>query len=270
MERTPLHASRETGPARRIVCLTEEPTEILYGLGEGDRVVGISAWTERPPEAKATKPIVSAFTGGSVETIVALEPDLVIGFSDVQADLAAKLIRRNLPVLVLNQRSIREILDVVRLLGRIVGAADRAERWARELGARVEAARVRSHAVARRPRVYFEEWYDPLLCGSRWISELIEAAGGDDVFADRSPHRAAIDRVVRPEEVVDAAPDLILASWCGEPFDAASVAAREGWEAVPAVARGRVFGIESALILQPGPAALTDGLDRLEERIRNG
>lgn len=258
------------GPARRIVCLTEEPTEILYALGCGDRVVGISAWTVRPPEARRTKPIVSAFTGGSVEKIVALEPDLVVGFSDVQADLAAKLIRENLQVLVLSQRSIREILDVIRLLGRIVGAADRAEAYVRELEEGLEAARARAASLPRRPKVYFEEWYDPLLCGSHWVSELIDIVGGRDVFADRAHHAAAKQRVVESEEVVEKQPDVICASWCGKPFDRDALEARDGWETIPAVTTGRVHEIESEIILQPGPGALTAGLARLEALVREG
>jgi iron complex transport system substrate-binding protein len=250
-------------PPARIVSLTEEPTEILYALGEGARVVGISAWTRRPPEARATKPIVSGFTGGNVKKIVELRPDLVIGFSDVQAELAGQLVRENLQVLILNQRSVEEILDVVLVLGRIVGAEGRARALVAGYRARLDAARARN-AGKPRPRVYFEEWPEPMISGIRWVSELIAIAGGEDVFADRSGGKAARERVVKPEEVVARRPDVIVGSWCGKPFDAAQVASRPGWQDVPAVKARRIHEIDSVLILQPGPACLTDGLDRLE------
>jgi iron complex transport system substrate-binding protein len=251
-------------PPRRIVCLTEEPTEILYALGEGERVVGISAWTVRPPEARADAPVVSGFTGGNVEKIAALEPDLVIGFSDIQAELASKLIARNLQVLIFNQRSIAEILDVVLLLGRLVGR----EAEARDLVAGYEQhlAEVAGRAAARavRPRVYFEEWPDPMISGIRWVSELIGIAGGEDVCADRAGGKLAKERFVSADEVAARAPEIIVASWCGKPVDKDAIRARAGWAEVPAVASGRIHEIESALILQPGPACLTDGLDALE------
>jgi iron complex transport system substrate-binding protein len=248
----------------RIVCLTEEPTEILYALGEGDRIVGISAWTARPAEARTSKPIVSGFTSGSIDKITAQEPDLVIGFSDVQADLAATLIRHHLPVLILNQRTIAEILDVIRLLGRIVGAEERAEAYAGMLETGLAEARARGAARGACPRVYFEEWPEPLVAGSTWVSELIQVAGGEDVFRDRARAKAAKGRLVEPEEVLAARPDVILASWCGKPFEAESLQARPGWHALPAVRRGRVHEIASEIILQPGPAALTDGLAAIE------
>ncbi len=255
---------REPDPPRRIVCLTEETTEILYALGEGDRVVGISAWTERPPEARRDKPVVSGFTGGSVERIAALCPDLVLGFSDVQADLAQRLVRAHLSVWITNQRTIAEILDLVRLLGRLVGREARARELVEGYQTRIRDARSRAAARPRRPRVYFEEWMDPLLCGSAWVSELIEAAGGEDVFRERAPSCAASGRVVTPGEVVARRPDVILASWCGKPFDPEAVRARPGFADLPAVRTGRVHEIPASVILQPGPAALTDGLDRLE------
>jgi len=250
----------------RIVSLTEEPTEILYALGEGERVVGISAWTVRPPEARASKPIVSGFTGGNVDRICALEPDLVIGFSDIQAELASKLIARNQQVLIFNQRSIEEILDVVLVLGRMVGKAGRAEELV--AGYRAHLAEVAArHADAPRPRVYFEEWPDPLISGIRWVSELVHVAGGEDVCAARSHGKLAKERMPTSAEVIAAAPEVIVASWCGKPVDKASFAAREGWDATPAVRAGRIHEIPSALILQPGPACLTDGLDALEQAI---
>ena len=257
------------GP-RRIVCLTEEPTEILHLLGEGERVVGISAWTCRPPEAREQAPIVSGFTGGNVAKIAALQPDLVIGFSDVQADLAAALIRANLQVLILNQRSIAEILDVVLLLGRVVGREERARTLVESYRARLTEIGARTAARARRPRVYFEEWPDPMISGIRWVSELIEVAGGEDVFADRSHGKAAKERFVTADEVRAKDPEVIVASWCGKPVERNAFGKRPGWNAVTAVKNDRIHEIDSVRILQPGPAALTDGLDdlvRILERV---
>ncbi|MDF1700126.1 MAG: cobalamin-binding protein [Planctomycetota bacterium] len=255
-----------SGPLQRIVCLTEEPTEILYLLGEGERVVGISNWTVRPPEARRDKPIVSAFTGGNVKRICALEPDLVIGFSDIQADLASKLIAANQQVLIFNQRSIAEILDVILVLGRMVGRDVEAKSLVERYEMRLAEVRAR-HAGAPRPRVYFEEWKDPKISAIRWVSELIEIAGGQDVFADRSTGKLAKERFVTDDEVLAAAPEVIVASWCGEPVDIPDFARRDGWDTVPAVAAGRIHEIQSELILQPGPACLTDGLDALERAI---
>lgn len=254
-------------PPRRIVCLTEEPTEILYLLGEGARVVGISAWTVRPPEARAEKPVVSGFTGGNVEKIAALEPDLVIGFSDIQAELASKLIANNLQVLIFNQRSIDEILEVIFVLGRIVGREREAAELVHRYRERIETVRSLNEVSERRPRVYFEEWMDPMISGIQWVSELIDIAGGDDVFAERAGGKLAKERVVTHEEVVAAAPDVIVASWCGKPVDRDSFAQRPGWAEIPAVQRGAIHEIPSELILQPGPACLTDGLDALEKAI---
>jgi len=248
---------------RRIVCLTEEPTEILHLLGEGERVVGISAWTCRPPEARERAPIVSGFTGGNVAKIVALQPDLVVGFSDVQADLSAQLVRANLQVLILNQRSIVEILDVILLLGRLVGAEPRARGLVEGYRRRLAEVAERAKARGRRPRVYFEEWPDPMISGIRWVSELVGIAGGEDVFADRSTGKAAKERFVKPEEVRARDPEVIVASWCGKPVDKTAFGKRPGWEAMTAVRRGAIHEIESTRILQPGPAALTDGLDDL-------
>lgn len=260
-ERAALRPARLPG---RIVCLTEEPTEILYGLGEGQRIVGISAWTKRPAEARAAHPVVSAFTGGSVDKIRALEPDLCIGFSDIQGKLARELVEAGLQVLIFNQRSIAGILDVILQLGHLVGAGDRARTWTAELHARV--AEVAARPRRRRPRVYFEEWDDPQICGIRWVSELIGICGGEDVFAGRARAGAmASARTVTAAEVVDAAPEVVLASWCGKPFDPEAFRARPGFASLPAVRAGRVHEIDPAIILQPGPAALTDGLDRILE-----
>ncbi len=254
---------------RRIVCLTEEPTEILYALGEGDRVVGISAYTVRPPEAKRDKPVVSAFIGGSVKKIAALEPDLVIGFSDIQADLAADLIRANLPVLIFNQRSLQEILDVIITVGRLVGAEERAHALVAGYVANLEAARARGAALPRRPRVYFEEWDEPLITAIQWVGELIEIAGGENVFADRSNGKLAKERFVTHDEILAARPEVVAASWCGKPFERDAFEAREGYAEMEAVREGRIFEIPSEIILQPGPACLTDGLAAIEAAIQS-
>jgi len=255
------------GGPRRIVCLTEEPTEILYALGEGERVVGISAYTVRPPEARRDKPVVSAFVGGSVQKIAALEPDLVVGFSDIQADLARDLIAANLNVLIFNQRSVQEILGVIVDLGSLVGARDRARSLAVGYASRLDEIADRATRRSTRPRVYFEEWDDPMICGIRWVSELIEIAGGVDVFADRSRGKLARERIVDAEAVTAAAPELMLASWCGKPFDVDAVIARPGMQSVPAIRERRIQEIPAEIILQPGPACLTDGVDALARAI---
>ncbi len=258
--------SLQNGP-QRIVCLTEEPTEILYALGQQDRIVGISAYTVRPPEAKRDKPVVSAFIGGSVPKIAALKPDLIIGFSDIQADLAKQLIAENLPVLIFNQRSIQEILDVVLNVGRLVNQGAAAEALVNGYIARLEAVETemagRRARGADRPRVYFEEWDEPMISAIAWVSELIGIAGGRDVFEDRAQSAGAKGRFVTVAEVVAADPDVVLASWCGKPFDRAAFDARPGLESLRAVAADRVHEVASEIILQPGPACLTAGLDRL-------
>ncbi len=262
-----LNSIRQT--PQRIVCLTEEPTEILYALGEEERIVGISAYTVRPPEAAETKPVVSAFIGGSVKKIKALEPDLVIGFSDIQADLARDLIKENLQVLIFNQRSIREILEVILTLGRIVGAEERAAGLIEEYIANVEAVRERAHRRKRRPRVYFEEWDEPVISGIEWVSELIEIAGGDDIFADRSQGKLARERFVEIDEVVERDPEIYMASWCGKAFDREAALERGEIAQTTAVKNDEIHEIPAEIILQPGPAALTDGLAALETIIRD-
>lgn len=249
------------GP-RRIVCLTEDPTEILYALGEGDRVVGISAYTVRPAAARE-KPVVSAFTGGSVEKIQALDPDLVIGFSDIQAELASQLISAGLDVLIFNQRSLQEILDVIVTVGGLVGRDDAARQLCDGILRDLDAVAARA-AGRERPRVYFEEWDDPTICGIRWVSELIELAGGVDVFAERAHGAMARDRFVSAEDIVAAAPEVVVASWCGKPFDRDAFLARPGFADLPAARDGRIHEMDPAIILQPGPACLTDGLHELE------
>src|SRR5271156_1803766 len=248
----------------RIVCLTEEPTEVLYALGLENRIVGISGFTVRPSRARREKPRVSAFTSARLDRILELKPDFVVGFSDMQADIAQALIKSGIEVWISNHRSVDGILGYVRRLGALVGAADRAESYARDLEAHVEGVRQAAGLLPRRPRVYFEEWDDPLITGIRWVSELVGIAGGDDVFPERSLCALGKDRILADaSEVVRRAPDIILGSWCGKRFRPNLVAARSGWEAVPAVRDGELHEIKSPLILQPGPAALTDGLKAL-------
>jgi iron complex transport system substrate-binding protein len=251
------------GP-QRIVCLTEETTEWLYLLGEEDRIVGISGYTVRPRRARQEKPRVSAFLDGKIDKIVELQPDLVIGFSDMQAALADKLIRAGLNVLVTNQRSVAEILSTMRLVANLVGAQERAETWidaCEERWSRIAAA---AASWPRKPRVYFEEWDEPMISAIRWVSELIAMAGGEDVFAELGLQSMGRDRVIADTmEPVRRAPEIIVGSWCGKKFRPEKVAARAGWGDVPAVRDGRLHEIKSCDILQPGPAALTDGLDQL-------
>jgi iron complex transport system substrate-binding protein len=235
---------------------------VLYRLGAGDRVVGVSGYTVRPREARQ-KPRVSAFISADFEKIVALKPDLVLTFSDLQADISAELQRRGLWVVSFNQRSIEEILRAVALTGALVGLAAEGERLADELARHVEEVRRKGALLPRRPRVFFEEWPDPLISGIRWVSELIGAAGGEDVFPECALSQAAKGRIVAPEEVVRRAPDVVVASWCGRKARPEQIRARPGWAAVPAVARGHIYEIKSTYILQPGPASLTEGLDQL-------
>jgi iron complex transport system substrate-binding protein len=251
------------GP-RRIVALTEETTEWLYLLGEEHRLVGISGYTVRPRRARQEKPRISAFIDGKVDKIVALEPDLVIGFSDMQAALADKLIRAGLNVLVTNQRSVAEILDTLRLVAGLVGAHDRAEAWIARCAAHHDQLRAAAATWPRRPRVYFEEWDAPMISAIRWVSELIGTAGGDDVFPELAQRAMGRDRVIADAlEPARRAPDVIVGSWCGKKFRPEHVAARAGWADVPAVRDGALHEIKSCDILQPGPAALSDGVERL-------
>ncbi len=254
------------GP-QRIVCLTEEPTEILYALGEGHRIVGISAYTERPPIAKKEKPIVSAFIGGSVKKIVKLKPDLVIGFSDIQADLAAELIRANLQVLIFNQRTINEILEVILAVGRLVGAEKKASVLIAGYVRNLEAYQVKAALRSHRPRVYFEEWIDPIISGISWVSELIEIVGGDDIFKDRANGKLAKERFVTTKEIIERNPEVYLASWCGEPFDKVKALERFPENGFAAIMNDHIVELQPDIILQPGPACLTDGVAALERAI---
>ncbi len=256
-------------PPERIVCLTEETVETLYLLGEERRIVGISGYVVRPPRARREKPRVSAFTSADIPKILALKPDLVLTFSDLQAGIAAELITAASTVHAFNQRTVSEILDMIRTVGALAGASERAERLASELAAGVaraeqRAAQRRNSQDGWRPKVYFEEWDDPMISGIAWVSELIAAAGGDDIFADLARHKSAKDRIVTAGQVIARAPDVIIGSWCGKKFRPEKVIARPGFAALPAVRNGAVFEIKSPLILQPGPAALTDGLAAIE------
>ena len=254
---------------RRIVCLTEETTEALYLLGEEDRIVGISGFTVRPPRARREKPKVSSFLSAKVDKILALEPDLVLGFSDLQADIAAQLVRAGLEVHIFNQRSVSQILGMIATLGSLIGAEAKAAALVERLEKGLDEVRARAAELPRRPRVYFEEWDDPMISGIRWVSELIEIAGGEDCFADNARSAQAKGRIIAdPLEVVRRAPEVIVGSWCGKRFRPERVAARPGWEDVPAVRDGHLYEIKSADILQPGPASLTDGVQQLHEIVR--
>ena len=254
-------------PARlpeRIVCLTEETTETLYLLGEERRIVGISGYTVRPPRARKEKPRVSAFLSAHTGKILALQPDLVIGFSDLQAEILRDLAKAGLNVLVFNQRSVAEILSMILTLSSIVGAADRGERLAARLEKNLLSIKETAKAFPRRPKVYFEEWDEPMISAIRWVSELIEIAGGEDLFAEQSRSQAAAGRIIRdPTIVLEKKPEIIVASWCGKKFRPERVASRPGWQDVPAVKNGELHEVKSSEILQPGPAALTDGVRRL-------
>jgi len=254
-------------PPSRIVCLTEETVETLYLLGEQDRIVGISGYVVRPPQARREKPRVSAFTSANVDKILALKPDLVLTFSDLQANIVADLIRRRLNVHAFNQRCIAGILDMVRMLGAMVDAGERADELVARLETHLAETGNRAAQLPKRPRVFFEEWDDPLMSGIGWVSELIEIAGGVDIFADRRNQSAAKDRIVTPDEVIAREPDLIIGSWCGKRFRPERVASRAGFDGVPAVQHQHIYEIKSSLILQPGPAALTDGLVELQRII---
>jgi iron complex transport system substrate-binding protein len=248
-------------PPRRIVCLTEETVETLYLLGEDARIVGVSGYAVRPPQVRREKPRVSAFTSANIEKILALQPDLVLTFSDLQAEIAASLIKAGVAVHSFNHRDVAGILAMIRTVGALVDCSARAEQLAGDLARRL--AQVSSFRRTSRPRVYFEEWDEPMISGIGWVSELIAIAGGVDVFAHLSGEKAAKDRIVRSEAVIAAAPDIILASWCGKKVVPDKISARAGWDAIPAVRNNRIVEIKSPLILQPGPAALTDGLDAI-------
>ncbi len=252
----------------RIVCLTEETTETLYLLGEEARIVGISGFTVRPPRARREKPKVSAFTSAKIEKIVELRPDLVLGFSDLQADIAAELIRAGIEVHVFNHRSVAQILRMIATLGALVGCPAKAAQLVEKLEAGIEQVGQSAARFPRRPRVYFEEWDDPQISGIRWVSELVGIAGGDDVFPELARESLGKNRIIAdPLEVPRRSPDVIFGSWCGKKFRPETVAARAGWDEVPAVRDGHLYEIKSSIILQPGPAALTDGLREIHAHL---
>ena len=247
---------------RRIICLTEETTETLYLLGEQDRIVGVSGYTVRPPEARQ-KPKVSAYINAKFDKILSLKPDLVFAFSDLQADIAAELIRRGVTVFTFNQRSIVEILEMILTIGRIVGCADKAEQLVATLQTEMDAIAQSALRFPYRPRVLFEEWYDPLISGIRWVDELVEIAGGDPIFRELRECQSAKDRIVNPTIVIDRDPQVIIGSWCGRQVKKDLIRAREGWASISAVRNDQIYEIKSAYILQPGPASLTEGLRQL-------
>ncbi len=253
---------------QRIICLTEETTEWLYLLGQAHRIVGISGYTVRPKIARAEKPKVSAFTSAKIDKILALKPDCVFGFSDLQADIAAALIRHGVQVTVFNQRSVEEIFSMLYQVAAMVGEAEQGLQRISQMQSHLQSLRQTANGFARRPRVYFEEWDDPPISAIRWVSELIGIAGGDDCFPELAVQSLGKDRIIAdPLEVVRRQPDIIIGSWCGKKFRPPWVAAREGWASVPAVVDHQLFEIKSADILQPGPAALTDGVDQLHRII---
>ncbi len=257
------------GP-QRIICLTEEPTETLYLLGEQARIVGISGFTVRPPQARRDKPKVSAFLNAKINRIVDLKPDLAIGFSDIQADIAQALIKAGVEVWIANHRSVAGILDYVRRLSGMVGRSADGDALALQLERGLERIAARAALLPRRPRVYFEEWDEPRIPAIQWVAELIRIAGGDDLFPERAACSLARDRILADDsQIIGRAPDIVIGSWCGKKFQAGSVAARPGWQDVPAVRGGQLHEIKSPLILQPGPAALTDGVQAIERIIQN-
>jgi iron complex transport system substrate-binding protein len=251
----------------RIVCLTEETTETLYLLGQGHRVVGVSGYTVRPPEARQ-KPKVSAFINARFDKIESLRPDLVLAFSDLQADLGSELVRRGIPVVTFNQRSVDEILQMIRMLGGLVGCQREAEGLANELERGLDEIRSSSAKLQSRPRAFFEEWDDPLISGIRWVEELMEIAGGSPIFPELANARLAKDRIVDAAEVARRDPEIVFASWCGKKVRMETIRSRPGWDRVSAVRGNHLYEIKSTFILQPGPASLTEGVRRLHHALR--
>ena len=252
----------------RIICLTEETTEIIYELGAENLIVGISGYTIRPKRARKEKPKVSAFSSAKINKILELKPDLVLGFSDIQSDICSTLIKKGINVLCFNQRSINEILNVIKFLGRIIDKAEEADNYVKKIKNKLDKTMYLSKKLQSKPKVYFEEWDDPTFSGIRWVSELIEIAGGEDIFSNKSHGKLAMEREIQWSDVVEKNPDIILASWCGKPVDIDSIKEREGWDQISAIKNNRIHEIDSSIILQPGPASLTDGLSVLESLIR--
>lgn len=249
---------------RRIICLTEETTETIYLLGEGERIVGISGYTVRPPEARQ-KPKVSAFINAKFDKIMSLEPDLVFAFSDLQADIAAELIRRGVTVFTFNQRGVDEILEMILTIGRIVGGEERAIKLVETMQIELDAIATSAKKFSFRPRVYFEEWFDPLISGIRWVEELIEIAGGEPIFPELKKFQGAKDRIIDSQRVIKANPQVIIGSWCGKAVKKNLIRSREGWENVEAVRKNHIYEVKSAYILQPGPASLTEGIRQIHK-----
>jgi iron complex transport system substrate-binding protein len=247
---------------RRIVCLTEETTETIYLLGEQDRIVGVSGYTARPPEARL-KPKVSAFTSAKFDKIMDLDPDLVLAFSDLQADIARELIQRGVPVITFNQRSVSEILEMILTLGRVLGCEGKARTLVHRLADDLQDIAASAHKFPYQPKVFFEEWKAPLISGIRWVEELIEIAGGAPVFPELKAGRLAKDRIVEPDQVKDRNPDVIIASWCGMKINKDAIRTRPGWNEINAVRQKHIYEVKSTYILQPGPAALTEGVRQL-------
>ena len=248
----------------RIICLTEETTEILYELGAEDLIVGISGYTVRPKRARKEKPRVSAFSSAKIDKIIELKPDLVLGFSDIQSDICSELIKKGINVLCFNQRSVEEILNVIKLLGRIINKANKAEDYVEKIKIKMDQISDLSYKIQSKPKVYFEEWNDPLITGIKWVSELIEIAGGIDIFRNKSFEPLALNRIIKnPSTIVKENPDIIIGSWCGKKLKKEEITHRYGWDKINAVRNNQVYEIKSPLILQPGPAALTDGLDEI-------
>ncbi len=253
-------------PPKRIICLTEETVETLYLLGEQDRIVGVSGFVVRPPEARR-KPKVSTFTDAKTDEILALKPDLVFTFSDIQAEITANLIREGLQVHAFNHRTVNGILDMIQTVGALVGEAEKGATLCEKMQKKIEAAKEKAKKLRRRPRIYFEEWDEPMISAIGWVSDLIEIAGGENVFASLALAHGAKDRIVFAEDVIRAKPDIIIGSWCGKGFKQDTVVGRPGFDAIPAIKNGALYEIRSAIILQPGPAALTDGLELLQKII---
>ena len=268
-----LPAFRESPMPRlpqRIVCLTTETVEVLYAIGEEDRIVGISGYTVHPPRARKEKPKVFTFTSGDINKILAVQPDLVFSFSNLQADIACELINAGVPVHAFNQRSVDDILAMIETVGRLVGAEAKALELVTGLEELIKDTQAAAAALPRRPKVYFEEWDDPPISGIRWVSEMIGIAGGDDIFSEAATRQSAKERIIAdPLEIARRAPDIVIGSWCGKKFRPEKVAARQGWTDVPAIAGGQLHEIKSAVILNPGPVAIREGLPALARLIQS-
>ena len=263
-----VHQDRSAYGPQRIVCLTEEPTEWLYLLGEERRIVGISGYTVRPPRAREEKPKVSAFLSAKIDKIVELQPDCVIGFSDLQADIASQLVKKGVQVTIFNQRSVVEIFSMMYQLAAMVGQTEKGLALIHTMQSRLRAIEQVAATLKRRPRVFFEEWYNPHISAIAWVSELVGIAGGDDCFPELAKEPMGKGRIIADgEDIIQRNPDIILGSWCGRKFRAAHVRARPGWQGVSAVKNDQLFEIKSAEILQPGPAALTDGVEQIHKII---